>query len=113
MATDPKYIGYLKSSQTFGSPFDQADGTDVVYTKGTRVKVLRSNYQVGYVWITAPNGREKLVPESDIEFEPELIRIDGRYRCVMCGKAARDHPSSEMYPWPTFYTLCDGREVKT
>lgn len=44
--------------------------------------------------------------------EPEVIRVDGRYICELCDKEARDHPDSEIFPWPTFVKLCDGREVK-
>lgn len=52
-----------------------------------------------------------IVEQFDIE--KDVVRVDGRYVCVICGKQARDHPQSETFPWNTFVTLCDGREVKT
>jgi hypothetical protein len=44
--------------------------------------------------------------------EPEVVRMDGSYICEQCGKEARKHPSSKVFPWPTFVRMCDGREVK-
>lgn len=105
--------GYLREPYAFGSPYDQADGTKVEYPAGTLVRVIISNMDQ-HVWITAPNGREALVPENAVILEkPEVVRIDGRYVCVNCGKQARDHSPSKKFPWPTFVTMCDGREVKT
>lgn len=45
--------------------------------------------------------------------EPEVVRMSGKYICEICGQKARDHPPSVQFPWPTFVTMCDGREAKT
>lgn len=109
--TELRY-GYLHKAHVFGSPYDQADGVNVTYPAGTRVRLGEMDV-AGYVWITAPNGRQALVSTAVVDFDIDVIRIDGQYICVNCGKQARDHPDSVLFPYPTFRTMCDGREVKT
>lgn len=47
-----------------------------------------------------------------ILYTSEVVRVDGGYICEICGEEARKHPDSVLFPWPTFVTMCDGREVK-
>lgn len=60
--------GYLTKAHTFGSHYDQADGEDVEYPAGTRVRVLEA-VTPGSVWIAAPNGREALVTPDVVTYE--------------------------------------------
>jgi hypothetical protein len=50
---------------------------------------------------------------QDDEIEMEIVRVDGRAICPICGKEYRDHPTNPKALWPTFVQLCDGRIGKT
>lgn len=43
---------------------------------------------------------------------PEIVRVNGRMICEDCGKKYHDHPNDPVFPWPTFYLLCDGTHIK-
>jgi hypothetical protein len=59
----------LRQPHTFGSPYDQADGQDVKYPSGTRVRF--HDAPDGKLWIKAPNGRVALVSRELVTAGPK------------------------------------------